>query len=166
MEYTGDIQKKLCNLRKKENDIFSAAKSNSADYMEALTLNPEDLEVFERSLGPIAYHPTLNELGSKGFLKFRATGEDFALVARKVYVSDFADEKFEMMVLAISLSSAEMNRPLGTGPALVNVVSDGWHKQIMRELTKDINKTFEDDTCQAPPVAPPPDIPKEIQHLW
>lgn len=169
MDYFAIVHKKLRNLRKKEYDIFYAAQANSADYTRALRLNPEDLEVLERAAGPISYYPTLNELGSKGFLKFRATGEDFALVAREVRISNYGDQGSELMVLAICLNNAEINQSLSHGPDLISIVSEGWHKQIMQELTKNtkwLGSDFTEDRCRAPLAAFPPDISKEIKHLW
>lgn len=145
MSLADEVHRKIQGVVNEEQTTWHTFLSNHEDYMRALNLTSEHLEVLERSKGRGSIYPDLTETGSKGFLKFSLDGEEFALSVKHVCGAPYGGSWTDC-VFAICLTHPSLNSSVGGGTTLISVVPDEWHQRIVSRLAeKEDSPSWMDD---------------------
>ena len=136
MDYAGRMRRMIDEINKREQAIWHAFLGHSEEYMEALGLNTDELEVLERGAQKrTSVYPDLVETGGKGFLKFTIEEEEFALAVKHVCGCPYGG-KWTESIMAVCISNRNLNDSVGGGTTLINVLPEDWHRKIIHHLTE------------------------------
>lgn len=134
MRIINEVKALIRNTRNQERWTWEEMLSHSTDYIKALRLREEDLEVLERSQGNAGIFPTLDDRARHSFIQFDVGGETFTLYVAKLCGAPYGGT-WQMCILAVCTSNSDLNIETGRGTTHITVIPRDWHEMVMRALT-------------------------------
>ena|SRR3990167_2968450 len=135
MGFPDEVRRKLDEIKAREASIWGAFLSHSRDYMDALRLSLEDLEVLERAKERGSIYPDVAEHGARGFLQVEVEGESFSLTVSHICGLHYGGS-WQTLLFSVCLSNPELNESVGGGTTLITVVPEEWHRKILSRLSE------------------------------
>lgn len=110
--------------------VYKIGGRHSKKYRKALRFSPDDVSDLEAFRSD-----TVENLVKNAFLTLEVAGEKFILVVKDVFGPVHKHSyAFGRTVLAVCISNPALNKTLGAGTTLVNIIPENFHKALLEKI--------------------------------